>query len=163
MRLSKQFQDCLFFLAKRFRAHKITPHLEVYVRVKSYCLCCLVLVYFCFVSWFLLVAGFCGRKIFLSKKKKNRLEIVLITSIYYTTEENSDGDVLVYLAGPMHKRYSSTFVWAIPFSTYVCYDRFFSSLPPWTHMYAFGVNSILRTWFHRFNFVLSHFDFPCFP
>ena len=40
---------------------------------------------FFFVSWFLLVTCFCAREIFLSKKKTNRLEIVLITSIYYTT------------------------------------------------------------------------------
>ena len=38
-------------------------------------------------------------------------------------EENNDifvggGDALVYLAGPMHKKYSTTFVWGHPFSTY---------------------------------------------
>ena len=38
-------------------------------------------------------------------------------------EENNDiflagGDVLVYLAVPMHKKYSTTFVWDHPFSTF---------------------------------------------
>ena len=37
--------------------------------------------------------------------------------------ENSDiflagGDALVYLAGPLHKKYSTTFVWGHPFRTY---------------------------------------------
>ena len=39
-------------------------------------------------------------------------------------EENNDiflagGDALVYLARPMHKKYSTTFVWGHSFSTYV--------------------------------------------
>ena len=39
-------------------------------------------------------------------------------------EENSDiflagSDSLVYLAGPMHKKYSTKFVWDYPSSTYV--------------------------------------------
>ena len=29
------------------------------------------------------------------------------------------GDALVYLAGPMHKKYSTTFVWGHSFGTYV--------------------------------------------
>ena len=33
------------------------------------------------------------------------------------------GDSLVYLAEPMHKKCSTTFVWGHPFSTYVSYDR----------------------------------------
>ena len=40
-------------------------------------------------------------------------------------EENiflAGGDALVYLAGRMHKKYSTTFVWGHPFSTYVYYD-----------------------------------------
>ena len=42
-------------------------------------------------------------------------------------EENSDiflagGDALVYLAEPMHKKYSTRFVCGHPFSTYVSYD-----------------------------------------
>ena len=59
-----------FFLTKRFRAHKNTSHLEVYARVKNCCLCCLILAYFCFVSWFLLVTCFCTRETFSSKKNK---------------------------------------------------------------------------------------------
>ena len=31
----------------------------------------------------------------------------------------ADGDALVYLAVPMHKKYSTKFVWGQPFSTYV--------------------------------------------
>ena len=47
------------------------------------------------------------------------------------TEENNDtvlagGDALVYLGRPIHKKYSTTFVWDHPFSTYVSYDRFSS-------------------------------------
>ena len=34
------------------------------------------------------------------------------------------GDSLVYLAEPMHKKCSTTFVWGNPFSTYVSYDRY---------------------------------------
>ena len=30
------------------------------------------------------------------------------------------GDALVYLAGRMHKKHSTAFVWGHPFSTYVC-------------------------------------------
>ena len=45
----------------------------------------------------------------------------------FKLEENDDiflagGDSLVYLAEPMHKKYSKTFVWGHPFSTYVSYD-----------------------------------------
>ena len=39
------------------------------------------------------------------------------------------GDGLVYLAKPMHKRYSTTFAWGYPFSTYVFCDQFFNPLP----------------------------------
>ena len=39
-------------------------------------------------------------------------------------DENNDtflvgGDAIVYLAEPVHKKYSTTFVWGYPFSTYV--------------------------------------------
>ena len=48
-------------------------------------------------------------------------------------EENNDiflvgGDALVYLGKPTHKKYSTTFVWGHPFSTYVSYDQFFNPL-----------------------------------
>ena len=48
-------------------------------------------------------------------------------------DENNDiflagGDPLVYLAEPIHKKYSTTFVWDHPFSTYISYDQFFNSL-----------------------------------
>ena len=56
-------------------------------------------------------------------------------------EENNDiffagGGALVYLAEPMYKKYSATFVWGNLFSTYVSYDRFFN---PCTHLYTFWV------------------------
>ena len=49
-------------------------------------------------------------------------------------EENIDvflvgGDALVYLAKPMHKKYSTTFVWGHPLSAYVSYYRFFNPVP----------------------------------
>ena len=48
------------------------------------------------------------------------------------TEENNifpaSGDVLVYLAEPLHKKYSTTFIWGYPFSRYVSYDRIFKPL-----------------------------------
>ena len=39
-------------------------------------------------------------------------------------EENNDiflagGDAFVYLAEPIHKKYSTAFAWGLPFSTYV--------------------------------------------
>ena len=39
----------------------------------------------------------------------------------------ADGDVLVYLAEPMHKKYSTKFVWGHWFSKYVSDDRFIQS------------------------------------
>ena len=39
------------------------------------------------------------------------------------------GDALVYLAEPMHKKYSTAFVWDHPLSTYISYERFFNPLP----------------------------------
>ena len=57
-------------------------------------------------------------------------------------EENNiflaGGDALVYLAGPVHKKYSTTFVWGHPFSSYVSYDRFSNPPVPCMHMYAFN-------------------------
>ena len=49
------------------------------------------------------------------------------------TEENNDifvaGDeALVYLAEPMHKKYSAIFVWDHPLSTYIYYERFVNPL-----------------------------------
>ena len=59
-------------------------------------------------------------------------------------EENNDiilavGDALVYLAGPMHKKYSTTFVWSHPFSMYVSFDRFFNPSLPCKHLCTFRV------------------------
>ena len=51
-----------------------------------------------------------------------------MNSAYSNREENNDiflasGDALVYLAEPVHKKYSTTFFGGHPFSTYVSYDR----------------------------------------
>ena len=60
-------------------------------------------------------------------------------------EENIDiflagDDALVYLAGPMHKKkYSTTFVWGHPFTTYISQDQFFNPTPPEKYMNAFRV------------------------
>ena len=35
-------------------------------------------------------------------------------------------DALVFLAEPVHKKYSTKFAWVHPFSTYVSYDQFFN-------------------------------------
>ena len=48
-------------------------------------------------------------------------------------EENNDiffagGDALVHLVETVHKKYSTTFVWGHPFSTYVSYEQFFNLL-----------------------------------
>ena len=48
-------------------------------------------------------------------------------------EKNNDiflagGDALVYLAEPTLKKYSTTFVWGHPFSTYVSYEPLHASL-----------------------------------
>ena len=40
------------------------------------------------------------------------------------------GNALVYLAEPIHKKYSTAFVWGHPFSTYVSHDQFFNPPPP---------------------------------
>ena len=53
--------------------------------MKYCCLCCLVFAKFCFVGWFLRVSVLVRTKSF-RKKKINKLEIVLITSFYYTTD-----------------------------------------------------------------------------
>ena len=59
-------------------------------------------------------------------------------------EENNDillggGDALVHLAGPVHKKYSATFVLGFPFSMYISYQRFFNLPLPCTHMYLIRV------------------------
>ena len=49
-------------------------------------------------------------------------------------EENNDifytgSEALVYLAEPMHKKYSTAFSWGHPLSTYVSDDWYFNPLP----------------------------------
>ena len=41
----------------------------------------------------------------------------------------ADSDALVYLAEPMHKKYSTKLFWGNPFRTYVSYNQFFNSAP----------------------------------
>ena len=60
-------------------------------------------------------------------------------------EENNDiflagGDALVYLAVPMHRKYSTTFVWRHPFSKSYLKTNFSTLILPCKHMYAFRVN-----------------------
>ena len=38
-------------------------------------------------------------------------------------------DAVVYLAKPIHKKYSTISIWGYPFSKHVSYDRFFNPLP----------------------------------
>ena len=54
-------------------------------------------------------------------------------------------NALGYLARPMHKKYSMTFIWGYLFSTCGSYDQFFDPphIPPSVHMYAFRVPSPL--------------------
>ena len=49
-------------------------------------------------------------------------------------EENNDiylggNDAVMYLAKPVHKKCSTTFVWGHPFNTFISYDQFFNPLP----------------------------------
>ena len=51
----------------------------------------------------------------------------------------ASGDALVYLAGPMQKKYSTIFIWSHPFNTYVSFTDFSTPPPPCKHMYVFRV------------------------
>ena len=94
------FKHIYFFLTKRFPVHKNTSHLEVYARVKRCCFCCLVLAYFCFVSWFSLVTCFCAREIFSLKKKKKKKKGLKSwngldnLNIQYTKSESFESKIL---------------------------------------------------------------------
>ena len=88
MRLSRQFQACLFFLRKDFEHTKSTnnfhPLRSFYARKKPLPLSffiCLFLFLLVGFGWF---AFLYAQNLFV-KKKINRLEIVLVTSFYYTT------------------------------------------------------------------------------
>ena len=76
-------------------------------------------------------------------KETYKIVFILIIAedkiIVVVMEENNDiflagGNAIVYLAGPLHKKYSITFVCGHPFSMYVSYDRFFNPLSP---LYAY--------------------------
>ena len=59
------------------------------------------------------------------------LIIAQVEIIVIMIEENNDiflpgGDALVYLAEPVHKKYSTAFVWDHPYSSYVSQDQFFN-------------------------------------
>ena len=51
------------------------------------------------------------------------------------------GDALKCMAEPLHKKYSTTFVWGHPFSMYVSYGRFFTPFPC-THLYTFWMTPL---------------------
>ena len=100
MRLSSQFQACLFyfFWRKDFACTKTRHTLEVYAHVKNCCLYYLVLAYFSFVSWFSLVTCFCAREIFSSKKGKqawNCLDNLIL--LYYWRVSPSTSLLRIYL------------------------------------------------------------------
>ena len=59
------------------------------------------------------------------------------------------GDALVYLTVPMHKKYSTAFVWVHPFSTYVSKGRFFNPPYPCLHMYAIRVTDFAEGLFQK--------------
>ena len=57
------------------------------------------------------------------QSKSEKVNVITEFCIF-KLEENNDisvagGDTLVYLAEPMHTKYSTKFVWGHPFSTYV--------------------------------------------
>ena len=87
MRLLGQFPVCLFLLyekilsIKKYKSAKKTIFtlLEVFVRAKISCLCCLVFAYFVLSVGFCLGCVFGSLKSF-CKRKINRFKTVLITS-----------------------------------------------------------------------------------
>ena len=87
MRLSRQFQACLFFFDEKILCS------QKYITLRSFCAREKLLPLLFSVSLFLFCqlifdceVFLCARNLFVKKKKKlNRLEIVLITSLYNTT------------------------------------------------------------------------------
>ena len=100
------------------------------------------------VSGFVLVKSFCKKK-----KFKTDLMTSFLLLLIGWNNRNYDGksndiflaccDALVYLVVPVHTKYSTTFVWGDPFTTYVSNDQFFNTPPTCKHMYAIRVISIL--------------------
>ena len=85
MRLSRQFQDNLFFLRKDFEHTKSiktqNKQLPPLLCAKNYCLCCFLFTcFFGFFCWLVLSCFAFLNAQHLFVKKKNWLEIVLITS-----------------------------------------------------------------------------------
>ena len=86
MRLSGQFQACLFFYEKISRAQKSLKRKtnDFYPLRREKLLPLLFSV--CLICFFgLLLVIVCARNLFVKKKKINRLEIVQIASFYNTT------------------------------------------------------------------------------
>ena len=77
MLLRQRFPSCLDFIFVNFEQASKFQHKapsakqttftlwKCFAHEKNCCLCCLVLAYFCFISWFVAVTCFCGREIFL--------------------------------------------------------------------------------------------------
>ena len=90
--VNKTISNLFFFLTKRFFQTKSTkasnkqlpPSQKLLCTKKPRCLCCFLFVYFCLLVGFAFICIFM-RSRFFEKKKINRLEIVLIASIHYTT------------------------------------------------------------------------------
>ena len=61
------------------------------------------------------------------RSKSEKMNITTEFCIFKLEKNNAiflaGGDALVYLAEPMHKKYSTTFVWGHLFSAYVSYDQ----------------------------------------
>ena len=88
MRLSRQFQACLFFLQNDFPCTKSTKRqnkqLSSFLMQKIVAILVQCLLIFVLLFHFCLWHAFLHGNLFVNKM--NRLEIVLITSFYYTTD-----------------------------------------------------------------------------
>ena len=119
MRLSRQFQACLFyfyfiFLTKRFHAHKNMSQAKINQQNKNKLTLNNKGNNFSHVLKLLSVTCFCAREIFLPKKKINWLKIVLITSLYYTT--------CVYPYKPTYREFTCTHLFLF---VIICENLFF--------------------------------------
>ena len=87
MRLSRQFQACLFFFTKRFPVHKKHQKAKQttfkFSHAENCCHSCSVFGYFCFVVSFLLVTCFSAWKSFCKKNEQawNCLDNLIL--LYY--------------------------------------------------------------------------------
>ena len=97
------------------------------------CLCCLVFAWFYFVGWFLLASIFYDQNLFV--KKMNTIEIVRITSLYYTTVVLITS--LYYTTGDsgLPRVYVNLYIFKGLFSYLKCLFLFFTSYMPIRHLF----------------------------